>query len=64
MENIVSAKKLSVMLDRSVKSIRRDIKRGLPCILLPSGTVKFRLSVVEKWLDAHVVKIEAKRRKS
>ena len=53
MEELINTKQLSKILNRSISSIQRDVKKGLPCIKLLSGAVKYRLSEVEKWVNSY-----------
>ncbi|HBU69638.1 MAG TPA: hypothetical protein DEE98_04565 [Elusimicrobia bacterium] len=60
MEDLITTKFLISKLSRSAKSIQRDVKKGMPRVILPSGSVRYRLSEIEAWIAKHNTKLKKK----
>ena len=52
MDELITIKVLSLIMKRSIKSIEKDVKRGLiPYIKFPSGAIRFSLSEIIAWIQ-------------
>ena len=49
-ENMLSKKEVAELLNVTERTIDRYRKQGMPCTVLPTGTVRFDLEKVNQWI--------------
>jgi len=48
---MISKKELAKVLNVTERTVDRYRKQGMPCKVLPTGTVRFDLNEVNKWIE-------------
>ncbi len=48
---MLSKKQLAELLNVTERTIDRYRVKGMPCTILPTGTVRFDLEKVNKWIE-------------
>ena len=48
---MLTKKEIAEYLKVSIPTIDRYMASGMPCVKLPSGTVRFEIEAVKKWIQ-------------